>query len=118
MSTEQKTAYYRDEDHEFLGYIVETNHAWHAQTIFGYTIAIVESRRDAEKVLFEQGLGFLMGTWQYFDKDDQDWFPCVIKEAYPHRVVVIRTNAMGYQDPEDYKLVTLVKPTENILVKS
>jgi hypothetical protein len=65
----------------------------------------------------ERGLSFLMGVWQYLDKDDRDWHACIIKEANPTRVIVIRTNVMGYQDPDDYKLVTLHKPTDETLIK-
>ena len=121
MNTDHKIAYYReddDHDHEFLGYLVQDTSGWQAQTIFGYTIARTETREDAEAILNEQGLTYLMGIWQYFDKDEQEWFPCVVKEAYEHRVTVIRTNAMGYQDPDDYKFVTIQKPTENVLIKS
>jgi hypothetical protein len=112
-----KIALHRDEDNEFLGYVVEDGTSWQAQTIFGYTIARTQSRTDAEAVLYDRGLGFLMGTWQYYDKEDGDWFPCVIKEASELRVTVIRTNMMGYQDPDDYKLVVIEHPNENNLIK-
>ncbi len=118
MSSRQKYAFHRKDDDEFLGYIVEDTSGWQAQTIFGYTIARTESREDAERILKEQGLMYLTGVWQYFDKEDGDWFPCIIKEAYEHRVIVIRTNEMGYQEPDDGKFVTIQKPTENVLIKS
>lgn len=113
-----KTALYRQDDNEFLGYIAKDGAGWHAQTIFGYTIARTATKKEAEETLYTRGLGFLTGIWSYYDKDDHDWFPCIIKEAYEHKVTVIRTNFMGYQDPDDYKLVVLQSPNEEMLIKS
>lgn len=113
-----KTPLYRDEDNEFLGLLVKETTGWSAQTIFGYTIARTETEKEAKEVIFERGLTYLEGVWQYYDKDDHDWFPCVIKEANEHRVTVIRTNVLGYQDPDDFKIVILKEPTDQNLVKS
>lgn len=118
MTSQTKTALHRADDNEFLGYIVKDVTGWQAQTIFGYLIERTTSKAAAEKVLNEQGLTYLTGIWQYFDKDDHAWFSCVLKEANKQRVTVIRTNDMGYQDPEDFKIVTLVNPTENTLIKA
>lgn len=111
------TPIYREDDHEHLGYVLRDDVGWQAQTIFGYTITRTETEKEAEQVVRERGLAFLTGMWQYFDKDDKDWFPCVIKEANPTRVIVIRTNVLGYQDPDEYKIVTLMKPTDEVLMK-
>ena len=113
-----KTAFNRAEDNEFLGYVTKDNTSWLAQTIFGYTIERTNTQKEAENILLEKGLGYLLGNWQYFDKDDHDWFPCIIQEAYEHKVIVVRTNALGYQDPDDYKRVILESPDENILIKN
>ena len=113
-----KTALYHEENNEFIGYLVQETTGWLAQTIFGYTIARTTSREDAEAIIREKGLTYLTGIWQYYDKDDHDWFPCVLKEANEHRVTVIRTNVLGYQDPDDYKFYTIDDPTEEKLVKS
>lgn len=118
MTNISKTAIYRKDDDEFLGYVTKDATSWLAQTIFGATIERTASRESAEAVVRERGLGFLMGIWQYFDKADRAWYPCVIQEANEHRVTVIRTNAMGYQEPDTYKKVTLLNPTENTLIKS
>lgn len=118
MTIISKTAIYREDDDEFLGYVTKDATSWLAQTIFGYTIERTDSRQAAEAVVRERGLGYLMGVWQYYDKDDRAWCPCVIQEANEHRVTVIRTNAMGYQEPDSYKKVILVNPTENTLIKS
>lgn len=112
----RKRSIYRD-DGELLGYVSEATSGWVAQTIFGYTIERTADEVSAERVIREQGLSYLMGVWQYYDKEDGDWFSCVLKEVQGSRVSVIRTNVMGYQDPDDYKLVRLVRPTEQNLTK-
>lgn len=117
MDKDKSIAVYREYDQELLGYLVDSGGHWQAQTIFGATIKRCESRRQAEDVLHDQGLGYMRGVWQYRDPDDGDWHPCVLKEAYKDRVVVVRTNDMGYQDPEDYKIVILRDPSEDVLVK-
>ncbi len=112
-----KTPIYRPEDNELLGYVAHDQTGWQAQTFFGYIIARTETQQDAEAIVRDRGLSFLTGVWQYFDRDDKEWHTCVIKEANQARVVVIRTNAMGYQDPDNYKLVALVGPTDEVLMK-
>lgn len=107
---------YRD-DGELLGYVNEAISGWVAQTIFGYTIERTSDEKTAESIVREQGLSYLMGVWQYYDKEDGDWFPCVLKEVQELQVSVVRTNVMGYQDPDDYKLVTLMRPSEQHLTK-
>lgn len=118
MTSETKTPLHRTDDNEFLGYIVKDSTGWQAQTIFGYLIERTTTRKDAENILREQGLSYLTGIWQYYDKEDGNWFPCVLKEANKHAVTVMRTNYMGYQDPDDFKMVILKEPTENVLIKS
>lgn len=113
-----KTAIYEKENKTFLGYVVKDSHSWLAQTIFGYSIERCESSEAAERVLHAQGRTYLKGTWQYFDADDRDWYPCVIKDANEQRVTVVRTNALGFQTPEDYKLVILNHPNDTVLIKS
>ena len=105
-----RTPIHHEETKELLGYVAKDTTGWQAQTIFGYPIERVLSETDAEAILREKGLSYLMGIWQYFDTDDRAWYPCVIKEAMERRVAVIRTNEMGYQDPDTYKLVFLDSP--------
>lgn len=114
----KKIPFHRIDDNELLGFLVDDGSSWQALTIFGYQISRTETRTAAETVLKEKGLSFLTGLWQYFDKDDKDWFPCVIKEAYEQKVIVNRTTELGYQDPDDYKQVIIENPSENDLVKS
>lgn len=118
MTASNKTPLYRKDDKELLGFIAEENNSWVAQTIFGYTIERTTSQKEAERILRAQGLQFLMGIWQYYDTDEHDWFPCVLKEANEHQVTVIRTDYMGGQGSDVYKLFTIKNPTENNLVKS
>ena len=108
----------RQDDGELLGYIEQDGTSWTAQTMFGYIFARSVERQEVEEVVRSQGLIILQGVWQYFDRDDKVWYPCILKEAYDGSVKVIRTNAMGYQDPDDYKLVTIKNPPETDLVKA
>jgi hypothetical protein len=87
-------------------------------TIFGYLISRTHSEKAAIDVLQDVGPTYLKGTWQYYDKDDHDWFTCIIKQAFEQRVIVNRTNTLGFQDPDDYKQVVIEDPTENDLIKA
>lgn len=114
----QKIPINREGDGEPLGFIVKDSMGWESQTIFGYPIAHTEDKESADQVVRTQGLYSLTGLWQYFDKDDKAWHSCIIKEAFENRVIVIRTTDLGYQDPDDYKIVTINKPSETNLIKS
>lgn len=111
------TPLYREDDNVFLGLIEKDETSWLAQTIFGYTIARATSREEAEAILHERGTSYLKGVWQYYDKDDRDWFPCVIQGAHEQKVTVVRTNDLGYQDPDNYKHVILENPDDTTLLK-
>ena len=103
---------------DLLGYVSAAQTGWLATTIFGYTIARTSTEQEAEKVVRSEGQRFLQGQWRYFDSDEYDWYPCVIKEAYESRVTVIRTNELGYQDAKHYKLFVVQSPSEETLMKS
>lgn len=118
MSASNKLPINREDDGELLGYIAQDASGWDAQTIFGYSIERVESRSDAERIVRSRGLEFLTGLWEYLDSDDRAWHTCILKEVYEHKVVVIRTGPMGYQDPDDYKMVTIKNPSDVNLIKS
>jgi len=113
-----KTPFYDEDTREFLGFIVEDSDSWQVQTIFGYLIARTDTQKEAERTLYGVGLTYLKGVWQYYDKEDKDWFPCVIKKAYEHQVIVNRTNTLGFQDEDNFKQVVIDDPTESDLVKS
>ncbi len=113
-----KTPVNRADDGELLGFVVEDASGWQAQTIFGYSFARAEDRASVEQVVRDQGLTILGGLWQYFDEDDKTWHPCVIKEAAPNQVIIIRTNEMGYQDPDSYKYVVIKNPDETRLIQA
>lgn len=118
MNNNQKIPINREDDGELLGFIVQDSHGWEAQTIFGYPIAHTDDKDSADQVVRSQGLLSLTGLWQYFDEDDKAWYPCIIKEAFEKKVIVIRATAMGYQDPDNYKIVTIKDPSETNLIKS
>lgn len=108
----------REDDGELLGFTEKGSAGWTAQTIFGYVFARSDNETAVEEAVRSQGLLVLQGLWQYFDKKDHAWHPCILKEVFETRVVVIRTNEMGYQDPDTYKLVTITAPNETNLIKS
>lgn len=113
-----RTPIHHKETNELLGYVTNKDGAWVAQTVFGYPINRLQTEREAKATVREQGLTFLMGVWRYYDKQSRDWHACVLQEVSEHRVTVIRTNEMGYQDPDSYKRITLQNPDESTLVKS
>jgi hypothetical protein len=107
----------REDDAELLGYIEQTSAGWTAQTLFGYVFARSDARQAVDEAVRSQGLLILQGVWRYYDKNDKAGYPCILKEVFERKVVVIRTNDMGYQDSEISKRVTIVNPTETTLVK-
>lgn len=114
----QRIPVIRDDDGEVLGYVAKERSGWSAQTLFGYVFARSDSRDAIEETVRSQGLGVLQGVWQYYDKQDKRWYPCVLKETYENRVVVVRTNEMGYEDGDNYERVSIVNPNDTNLVKS
>lgn len=118
MTKARRVPLHRESDKELVGYLVQDATGWQAQTVFGYTIERTEDRATAELILREHGMSVLTGVWQYFDRDEQSWHACVLKEVQEHQVTIMRTNAMGYQDPNDYKKVTLQRPTDSDLIKA
>lgn len=118
MNSSKKIPITREDDGELLGFVAQDKAGWEAQTIFGYSMMRAEDRVTAENTVRAQGLGYLTGIWEYLDSEDQKWHACILKEVYENRVVIIRTTPMGYQDPDDYKIVTIRNPSEVNLVKS
>lgn len=109
---------YHHDSEELIGYIVDKGNSFEVLTFFEYKIGLAASHQDAERMLRGSGLSYLMGVWQYYDKEEQDWFPCVIKEAFPQKVIVNRTNSFGYSDPDVFKQVIIEHPSEENLIKS
>jgi hypothetical protein len=108
---------HRQDDGELLGFVTNTKNAWSARTIFGYEFAVTESRDDAIRQVKEKGLSFLMGVWQFYDKHSKEWRPCIIKEARPDQVTIIRTNMFGLEDPDERGMQTISNPTSMWLRK-
>jgi hypothetical protein len=113
-----KTPFYDEDTGEFLGFILSDGPTWQVQTIFGYLIGRTDTHKDAQRMLYEMGSTYLKGVWQYYDEDDKDWFPCIIKKAYEQQVIVNRTNTLGFQDKDNPKQVIIDDPTDSNLVKS
>jgi hypothetical protein len=113
-----KLPIYSEDDDSFLGFVIDEKTSWRVVTIFDYLISRAATQKEAEATLQDLGPNYLKGMWHYYDKDDKEWFPCVIKKAFEQRVIVNRTNNLGYQDPDDYKQVVIENPTENDLIKS
>jgi hypothetical protein len=105
----------RDDDGELLGHVVQEPNGWSARTVFGYVLARTDTQEASEAVVRSEGLLVLKGLWRYFDTDERDWFPCVLKEVYEGKVTVVRTNELGYEDPEHYKRVVIKSPSETTL---
>lgn len=108
---------FREDDGELLGFIGKDHASWKAMTIFGYVLARVEDEASAESIVRSDGQSSLKGMWQYKDSDGE-WYPCILKQAYENRVVVVRTNELGFEDQNQYKLVTLKHPTDDVLLKA
>jgi hypothetical protein len=107
-----------EDDHELLGFVAKDTAGWQAQTVFGYPLTRTDDRTKAEHIVREQGLSSLKGAWQYLDEDDHAWHPCVIKDANELQVTVIRTNALGFIEIDDGKLVIIKNPSELNLQKT
>ena len=118
MNSKEKWLVLREDDGEALGFVTKDATAWAATTIFGYVLARTEDRPTAEMIVRSEGLLVLKSMWRYYDDKDHEWYPCIIKQAYENRVVVIRTNELGFQDTAHYKLVTLKNPSETNLQKA
>lgn len=106
------------DDNELLGFVVRDSVGWQAQTVFGYPISRASSQEEVRAVVHERGRSFLRGVWQYFDEDDGSWYPCIIKGATETQVTVTRTNALGFQEIDDSKLVVIRYPSELNLQKT
>ena len=104
----------RPEDGELLGYVGGDGNKWFAATIFGYVFKEAASGDEAETLVRSRGLDVLTGVWQYYDEKDDDWKFCIIKEASPKSVTVIKTNYMGYQDSAVSDIVTLDHPATSL----
>ncbi len=117
MNKESWVAVQEEDSGELLGYISKELSAWKAMTIFGYVLGRVESKGKAESMVRNDGRAALAGLWRYQDSD-HDWYACVIQEAYEDRVVVVRTNELGIQEPALYKRLTLKEPNETNFVKA
>lgn len=110
-----KTPIIRQDDGELLGYVTKEANGWSARTIFGYVLARSDTEASAESVVRSEGMLVLKTMWRYFDPDERDWFPCILKNVQETKVTVVRVNDLGFEDAEHYKQVILKNPTETDL---
>lgn len=115
--TSAKTALYDIDSGEQLGFVSEANGSWVAETIFNYTVARTDTKEAAERTLMQNGKSYLGGVWEYVDASG-NWHHCKLKEVFPDRVVVIRTDQRGVERPGLYKQLTIKSPDETTLTKS
>lgn len=113
-----RTPVTREDDDKVQGYIAKDHGGWAGQTVFGYVFARSTNKDVVEAAVRDEGSQILAGMWQYYDRDDHSWYPCKLREIHENRVVVTRTNAMGYEDTDVYKYVEIINPNETNLIKS
>lgn len=118
MTRRQNLPVIHEDTDELLGFVNQESSGWSARTVFGYVIDRTVDESTAERIVRDNGKKILTGTWRYYDDNEHDWFPCVLKEIYENRVVVIRTNELGFQEPKSYKLATLKDPDDTKLQKA
>jgi hypothetical protein len=118
MEPTKKIPIIREDDGELLGYIAKESSGYTAQTIFGFILARTEDKASAEMIVRNEGLLVLKGMWRYYDESERDWYACILSEVFENKVIVIRTNELGYQDPAWHKVVTLKSPDDTMLQKA
>lgn len=106
---------YREGDRELLGYVANVSGVWRVLTMFGFEFGTALSRQDAVQRVEADGLKILSGIWQYYDEREKQWFSGVIKTAQPHRIILIRTDELGFHDMEAGPY-TITKPDVSRLV--
>ncbi len=114
---DQRTPVIREDDGELLGYVCRESSGFTARTLFGYILARTESAESAEMIVRNEGLLVLKGMWRYYDSSEKEWFACILTEVFENKVIVTRTNELGYQDPAWHKVVTIKNPDDTILQK-
>jgi hypothetical protein len=82
----------RPEDDELEGYVEAVGGAWHALTLFGGLLAMVDTRTAAIEVVHRQGLTSLAERWYWWSRRRGGWRIVLPQEASPGRVRV----AVGY----------------------
>ena len=79
----------RAEDGELLGYVraLPEGTGWAAMAVFGGTLGVRSTRRDAAALVESDGLASLARRWFWRAADTADWEVVVIQEAWPGRAV-------------------------------
>jgi hypothetical protein len=101
---------------EIIGYVRQDKSGWSGSTVFKYVLGRADTMEDAMRIVTEHAYRSGTATWQYFDTDDNAWHSCIMKEVYEDRVVVLRTNDMGYHSHALYKIITIENPDDTKLI--
>lgn len=78
----------RDEDDELVGFLAPIGDRFTAMTMFGTPLAEPTNRADAEELLNNSGLSYLIGRWHLQIDDRTAHIEVEIVEASPEQVVV------------------------------
>lgn len=106
------------EDGTLLGFVAQDSNGWVAKLPFGYMMGRATTEGEAETIVRAQAKLMQSGLWQYYDENDGEWYPCILKKVHERRVTVARTNELGYIDVDDDKRVDINDPDETKLVKA
>jgi hypothetical protein len=86
----------RQDDDELLGYIVPTNEAFQARTVFGYPMGALSNQQNAEQTLESIGLSYLAERWLLSIDGRDEPITVQIVEATPSKVTV-KSVDYGYE---------------------
>ena len=82
---------YRADDNELTEFIRHADSPSGLRTsltVFGYPLKTAMSKDDTVHYLLQNGLEALMDTWQFYDREDNEWHNCPIVEAKQDYVTV------------------------------
>ncbi|MFN8623567.1 MAG: hypothetical protein U0869_22740 [Chloroflexota bacterium] len=80
----------RASDSELLGYIrLEPDGRWTALTVFGGTLAVAATERDARATVERDGLASLARHWYHRRRGETEWRAVLVTEAWPGRARLI-----------------------------
>ena len=86
----------RQDDDELLGYIVPTDEAFQARTVFGYPVGAVSDQQHAEQTLESIGLSYLAERWLLSIDGRDEPITVQIVEATASKVTV-KSVDYGYE---------------------
>src|SRR6476620_1348843 len=105
MNTHASEAILNADSGEIMGYVTKEPSGWASATIFGHVFSRSLTRSEAEQSVRDNIKSLLQGLWRYFDADDSEWYSCRLAEIYENRVVVHRTDELGFENSNSFKRV-------------